>query len=45
MEIAILIERDDATPTTVYSAPVIDDEYGMDVKDDSSKERPPAIII
>ena len=45
MEIAMLIEREDATPTTVYSAPVTDDDPGIEVPDDSSKASITAITI
>ena len=45
MEIAMLIEREDATPTTVYSAPVTDDDAGIEVQDDSSKASITAITI
>lgn len=45
MEIAILIEREDATPTTVYSAPVTDDDPEIDAQDDSSKAIITAITI
>lgn len=45
MEIAMLIEREDATPTTVYSAPVTDDDAGIEVQDDSSKANITAITI
>ena len=45
MEIAMLIEREDATPTTVYSAPVTDDDPGIEGPDDSSKASITAITI
>lgn len=45
MEIAMLIDREDATPTTVYSAPVTDDDPGIEVPDDSSKASITAITI
>ena len=45
MEIAMLIEREDATPTTVYSAPVTDDDSGIEGPDDSSKASITAITI
>ena len=41
----MLIEREDATPTTVYSAPVTDDDPGIEVPDDSSKASITAITI
>lgn len=45
MEIAMLIEREDATPTTVYSAPVTEDDAEIDAQDDSSKASITAITI
>ena len=45
MEIAMLIDREDATPTTVYSTPVTDDDPGIEVPDDSSKASITAITI